>query len=408
MLGIAAAILQNNLSAPLEDPKLNGAIVTAIVCETNGKVLFQKNADLRVMPASNQKLLTCAYALNFRGDFKPKTQFWLSDGEVTVAAEGDATLTSEQLAPLRDKVSALDVRVAKVWQAYQAERPDTWQIGDAPNRYGPATHAFSIDKSGFELWATPKGIDFRPHRPFLSKFQFDESGEELKFEFNPLASSLFASGKLPAKEVRLDTCSDPNPCRSAVLALAGKDEVELQNLKNRPEASPDVVIEGPPVNKMIAQCLQPSDNNLAEHLVFLGTQEKTRRAATSKIAQWLQTEVGWEKGTFNVADGSGLSRKNIVTARNISKLLVHQYQRKTQQLWLNSMASNTKGTLAKRLKNVDFFGKTGTLDMVSALSGYVKCKNGSTKIVSVILNHYSCSSGEAQQIIDRFIENVSR
>ena len=66
------------------------------------------------------------------------------------------------------------------------------------------------------------------------------------------------------------------------------------------------------------------------------------------------------------------------------------------------------GTLAKRLNGVDFIGKTGTLDMVSSLSGFVKCKDGETKIVSVVLNHYGCTESEAREILDRFVENVSK
>ena len=46
--------------------------------------------------------------------------------------------------------------------------------------------------------------------------------------------------------------------------------------------------------------------------------------------------------------------------------------------------------------------------MVSSLSGFVKCKDGETRIVSVVLNHYGCSESEAKTIIDRFIENVSK
>ena len=46
--------------------------------------------------------------------------------------------------------------------------------------------------------------------------------------------------------------------------------------------------------------------------------------------------------------------------------------------------------------------------MVSALSGYVKCTNGKTRIVSVILNQYGCSETDAREALDQFIENVAK
>jgi D-alanyl-D-alanine carboxypeptidase len=90
----------------------------------------------------------------------------------------------------------------------------------------------------------------------------------------------------------------------------------------------------------------------------------------------------------------------------MAKLLRWSYDQPTRQIWLDSLARPGVGTLANRLKGTTFFGKTGTLDMVSSLSGYVQCKDGSLKIVSVIVNHYGCTTGEAQSCIDRFIENV--
>jgi D-alanyl-D-alanine carboxypeptidase/D-alanyl-D-alanine-endopeptidase (penicillin-binding protein 4) len=126
---------------------------------------------------------------------------------------------------------------------------------------------------------------------------------------------------------------------------------------------------------------------------------------TKNLADWL-ISIGWEKNSFKVADGSGLSRKNNVTAANIAKLLKWSYDQSTRHIWLDSLARPGVGTLANRLKGTTFFGKTGTLDMVSSLSGYVKCKDGSLKIVSVIVNHYGCTTSETQSCIDRFIENV--
>ena len=143
-------------------------------------------------------------------------------------------------------------------------------------------------------------------------------------------------------------------------------------------------------------------------MLFIGSAKPTYSEAQKSISQWLIKSVGLEAWAFKVEDGSGLSRKNITTARSVSKLLAWAAKQPTFNLWLDSLAASGAGTLAKRLKGIDFKGKTGTLAMVSALSGYVKCTNGKTRIVSVILNQYGCSETDAREALDQFIENVAK
>lgn len=141
---------------------------------------------------------------------------------------------------------------------------------------------------------------------------------------------------------------------------------------------------------------------------MIGSKASSYREARKSISEWLRSNIGLSDDYFKIEDGSGLSRKNQTTVRNISKLLKWTTEQKTSELWQESLAHSGFGTLAKRLKGVDFIGKTGSLDMVSALSGFVKCRDGETRIVSVILNHYGCSESDARDVIDRFIENVGK
>lgn len=404
---IVLALLQSQISQPLDDPKLKGAIVAAIVSELDGKVRFQRNADLRVMPASNEKLFSCAYALAQKGkDYRSRTRFWFTDASIKVQAEGDPTIKTDQLVALKKHLTPENEQKLELSQAYRSDRPENWQIGDAPNRYAPAIHAFSIDKAGFEVWADPAGISFQPRRPFLSSFTFTETkGEKLRSNFDPFQSSLVLKGELPKSKTRIDTLSDPDPSRTAAFVLA--ENAEVTELKELPTDTPTAILESPPMSQTIADCLKPSDNCLAEHLMMIGSGKKTHSEASRSLSDWLKTTVGLESWAFRIDDGSGISRKNNTTVRSITKLLQWSAKQPTSQLWQDSLASAGSGTLASRLKGISFFGKTGTLDMVSALSGYVKCKDGKTRIVSVVLNHYGCSSADARNLIDRFIENVA-
>ena len=409
MLSLLAFGTLRGLGDPLNDPKLRGALVCAIVTNLDGKVVFEHNADQRVMPASNEKLFTCAYALAQRGPtYQSKIQFWFTPTSVKIVADGDPELTSEQILDIKTRNHIGSAYRVYVKQAYKCDRPDTWQLGDAPNRFAPATHALLIDKGGFELRGNTKGLSFFPHTPVLTKVSFNPSSHPVEVHYNPSAGSLEVSGKLTAAEQKIDTLSDPDPSFTAISCLTGTKSPIVEEMEDDPTIPPAETILAPPISDLIRECLQPSDNCIAENLLMMGSKAKNYSEARRAITTWLHQVVGLDEIYFRCEDGSGLSRKNQTTVRNIAKLLQWTTQQPTAQLWQDSLAKSGVGTLAKRLDSVDFIGKTGSLDMVSSLSGFVKCKDGETRIISVILNHYGCTETEARTIIDRFIENVSK
>jgi D-alanyl-D-alanine carboxypeptidase/D-alanyl-D-alanine-endopeptidase (penicillin-binding protein 4) len=409
MLSLLAFGTLQGLGEPLNDPKLRGAMICAMVTSMDGKVVFERNVDQRVMPASNEKLFTCAFALAQRGPaYQSKIQFWFDRASVKIVADGDPELTSEQILDLKTRYHIGSAHRVYLKQAYRCDRPDTWQLGDAPNRFAPATHAFLIDKGGFELRGSTKGLSFFPHTPVLTKVTLNPSSHPIAVHYDPSAGTIEVSGKLTAAEQKIDTLSDPDPSLTAISCLTGTRSPILEEMDEDPTNPPTETILSPPFSELIKDCLQPSDNCIAENLLMMGSNAKTYPEARRAITTWLRQVVGLEDTYFRCEDGSGLSRKNQTTVRSISRLLHWTTQQPTAQLWQDSLAKSGVGTLASRLGSVDFVGKTGSLDMVSSLSGFVKCKDGETRIVSVILNHYGCSETEARNIIDRFIENVSK
>lgn len=408
MLGITFLAMFPQWGSPLESTVLKGALVTAIVTDLDGNVLFEKNADTRVMPASNQKLFSCAYALAKRGpNGTNKTRFWMEGNTLFVDAEGDPTIAASTLQSLRSQLKIKTSTRVRVRQSYALARPSTWQLQDVPNRYAPAVHAFSADKAGFELWAGPGGLSFEPHRPANLNVVFQKAKSAISLvEYSPLNSKLIVSGTLPSSRIRIDTLSDPHPSSTAVALLTGGSGT-FAPTDSVPSRTPDRALTSPPISKLIKDCLQPSDNCLAEHLFVSTSQAKSYEGASQGMTTWLKNVVGVDTAYVRIEDGSGLSRKDQTTPRTIAKLLKWCYEHPTRGLWLSSLASPSSGTLSSRLNGVDFQGKTGTLDMVSALSGYVKCTNGETRIISVILNHYGCSERQARDTIDEFIRNVS-
>jgi D-alanyl-D-alanine carboxypeptidase/D-alanyl-D-alanine-endopeptidase (penicillin-binding protein 4) len=120
--------------------------------------------------------------------------------------------------------------------------------------------------------------------------------------------------------------------------------------------------------------------------------------------------LGVQAGEWQGADGSGLSRQNYITPRALTTLL-----QKNADLawWVDSLpVSGRTGTLRYRLSADGMAGrvmaKTGTLDGVSGLSGYVRTNGGGLVAFSIIANNYTTSSSTIRRAIDEIVVELAR
>ena len=107
------------------------------------------------------------------------------------------------------------------------------------------------------------------------------------------------------------------------------------------------------------------------------------------MKKWLENKGLPVTNTY-FADASGLSRKNKITTKLVVLFLDKMRYSKNFEAYQSSLAiMGIRGTLAKRFVNSElsgkFFGKTGTLSNVFALSGFLY-KNEKPIIVSIIQN----------------------
>lgn len=407
-LPLLFATLTPDLDALLNQPALSGATVSAYVSTLDGKVLYERNSSQRVVPASNQKLVSNAFALATLGtDFRPITSMWRRNTGVIVDAPGDPMLSRESLLQARRALGL--VPGANVWvkQAYRPGVPPSWQFDDMPNRYAAQVTAFSIDRGGFELWGE-NGKAFLVPDAYGVRIE-TRPGKTLRVDFDPTQRRVRVTGPIPARRTRLDTLALPAPDEAAASALGGR----LRDAEQLPDEVPDLTIVGRPLPEMLAACLKPSDNNIAEHLMLMAANklrpigQNPYGIAPDLVKDFLVKTVGADANDFRVFDGSGMSRHNLVTTRGIAKLLQWAAAQETEGIWRASLASPGSGTLANRLSGVAFEGKTGTLDMVASLSGYVRRPDGTVVVMSVILNNYLCPTAEARRILDAFATKIA-
>ena len=111
-------------------------------------------------------------------------------------------------------------------------------------------------------------------------------------------------------------------------------------------------------------------------------------------------------------EGSGLSRNNLTTANATVALLQFMAKHRDAQDFLDALpVAGVDGTLATRFKSSPMKGrlwaKTGTLNEVNALSGYLTAASGKTLAFSILVNGHRPGSEAEAQAIDRIVEAIA-
>jgi len=126
------------------------------------------------------------------------------------------------------------------------------------------------------------------------------------------------------------------------------------------------------------------------------------------VSDFLAGVVGWKRDQFQVADGSGLSRRDTVTAHDMTRLLEHMFRQPYGLEYVRSLpyAGEADASLHARLTTAPYrgnvFAKTGTIEGVSTLSGYAKARSGRLYAFSILVNGSASWNGRLAQ--DRLVE----
>jgi D-alanyl-D-alanine carboxypeptidase/D-alanyl-D-alanine-endopeptidase (penicillin-binding protein 4) len=117
------------------------------------------------------------------------------------------------------------------------------------------------------------------------------------------------------------------------------------------------------------------------------------------------SEAGIEPASWNINDGSGLARLNLVTPSATVKLLRFMMAAPVHDAWLSLLpVAGRDGTLSARFGDSPaagrIYAKTGTVSHVSALSGYAKRPDGTWVAFSILANNYNGPTSEIRGVMD--------
>jgi D-alanyl-D-alanine carboxypeptidase/D-alanyl-D-alanine-endopeptidase (penicillin-binding protein 4) len=118
--------------------------------------------------------------------------------------------------------------------------------------------------------------------------------------------------------------------------------------------------------------------------------------------------LGIAPHSYQVIDGSGLSRHNEIAPETLVRILRGMAQTPQAQTYHHSLAiAGVNGTLANRFQqsNIEghLWGKTGTLSGVATLAGYLNLPDREPLVLAIMANHSDLSGKDLRRAIDEII-----
>ncbi|MCU1340988.1 MAG: D-alanyl-D-alanine carboxypeptidase/D-alanyl-D-alanine-endopeptidase, partial [Candidatus Acidoferrum typicum] len=351
--------------------------------------------------------------------------------------------TEKALAALADAIVARGVKeidggVIADDSLFQLERfPSGWTVDDMLWSYGAAVSAIAVNDNTFTLELRPGGLAGDPATytvdPASDFYTIENliitgphgSEEKLAAVREPGSRLVRVSGTMPAgAPPRRLTIAIEEPAEYAATLLARllrARGVEIRGLArarhfgdptlssaDRPSETVLAERMGKPLAEEISHVNKNSLNLHAELLLLLAAHEKSgaisREDAVKFAADFYRT-AGITDGDIVLSDGSGLSRRDLVTPRAIVQLLNYAAAQPWGEVYRSSLpVAGIDGTLSERMKNTPaeghIFAKTGTVEHVVALSGYAATVHGAHLIFSILGNNNSLHAQNADAVLD--------
>ncbi len=405
-----------------------------------GEVLLSRAARRLCRPASTMKLLTTSSICRRDLDRSFRTRA-VSDGapggQVTFVGSGDPFLTAADVR--RMAVALVGQGFGEVRGPIRVVDPlkdaprwgEGWMWDDEPSTYQPMLSGAIVDRGCVTL-ALRGGADGLQAAilPVAGAMELDvQSGgggvRATRGRYRG-AERVVVTGELPVGATQEQRLSVPDPARFVGYVLA--DALRKQGA----EVAQDVRVEviGPrdvpagveawcerQLAEVVVETNKVSDNLGAElllrdlarvselHPVELGVESETIGRMT---VQADLEALGVGDAAVRVADGSGVSHYNLVSADLLVRLLVDMHERggRGYELFRRSLpVAGVDGTLANRMKGTAaerrVFAKTGTISAVSNLAGYVDTRSGRRLAFAILCQNFVGSAKPWRALQDR-------
>lgn len=447
-----AADFDTQLDRIISSPCLKrGRVCMVVRSLKTGKNIYEKNPDLLMTPASNMKIITAAAALKtLKPWYKFETAFSYTgtrkgetiEGDLVVSGHGDPHLVSEDLWQIANEVRKRGI--TRVTGSiilddgyFDGELfPAGWRISSIRRAFEAPLSAVALNFNTVTvmIYPDPSGtkplVVIDPATPYfklVNRMTYGSGGRKfvaIRMKPRPGGGETMevlgrirpGSGELTYYRAVADPALYFGDTFKMLLAGMGVtvDGGILNASPSRPTTRLFVHSSRPLLNQVM-DMNKFSNNFMAEQILKSVGAEKVSTPGTIgkgvAVAESMMTEWGITRDRFHFVDGSGLSKENKVSCSALTEVLGHLYNEfEAGPEFISSLAVMGKdGSVRQRdLGTTDLVKvKTGTLDSVSAISGYYPLKNGDVLGFSVIFNDLTCYNGMAHEIQNHLLMEFS-
>ncbi|HTP24772.1 MAG TPA: D-alanyl-D-alanine carboxypeptidase/D-alanyl-D-alanine-endopeptidase [Anaeromyxobacteraceae bacterium] len=417
----------------------------AVASLDSGQILYARDPDALLNPASNVKLFTSAAALALLGpEYRFETEVLIDPlpsattaRTLYVRGKGDPVFVTERLWALAGDIAHRGLKTVKgdlvvddsffdsehEGPGYDQERGDrsylapvgalSLNFNTIAIHVGPGSH--TGDRARVEVEPPSDYVEIvnrtRTVRP--------GSRRRVKPSSQPLGSDrqrVLVEGRLPLgsrDQILYRKIDDP----AAYFGNTLKQLLELRGVRVvgsvrratvPPSAKPYAVAESPPLGEIVRRLEKNSNNFMAEQLIkVMGADKKgppgTWPKGVAAVEDFL-ADIGIARGSYLMKNGSGLNDTNRFSAKQFVILLREMWRR--FPLMGDFLASlpiaGRDGTVRWRMGGTEgrVRAKTGTLMGVTSLSGYVETAGHDRLVFSILVNEFAGGSHPVVQAVD--------
>ncbi|AIF80631.1 D-alanyl-meso-diaminopimelate endopeptidase [endosymbiont of Acanthamoeba sp. UWC8] len=416
------------------------------------KVIAEHNPEKLMTPASTQKLITAYAALqelgdNYRFETKFSTQGKVVNktlhGNLYITFDGNPDFSQKDLASIPGKLKEKGITKIKGNIIIDDSRfddkyyADGWNIEDKNFAFSAPVSAIVIDQNAFTLKLKEKGSTFQlteysPYPKIINHVKLIQKKDpQCELELTSNDGNIYnlygCSLKGSSPEILKIAIQNPKLwVQHLVKFYLKRDHIAFQEIKfDKTPSSAKLLFsfKSRPLNEMLKTFLQDSNNLIGEVLLKTLAARKNKvgsfKVGTKILYDFIAQQLKNKELEIQLKDGSGLSRKNLISADIFISLLkkINQEPQAIKETLLNALPSSScNGTLKARftdsliINQGSILAKTGYMENTSCLVGFINDKQGKPRYaIAVMINNtlmkYKDLKTAEEKLVEQLISN---
>jgi len=450
--------LEAGINKIIDDPFFESSVISIDIFNlTDNLPLYKKNNRLLLHPASNMKILTSLAGLLFLdSSYQFETKMFRTGiisgdtlyGDIYVVGGFDPDFTTGDLQKFASELENSGVKyiAGNLYADLSVKDSLYWGVGwmwdDEPDPNAPYLSALNINDNSIEVFISGTETDSLPSVKLIpeteyvkvenlavtvapsNKNNFNITRNWVERENKIIIDGEVRSGKVINEDKNTEKLSLPEPGKYFLTLF--KEQLQQKSIdlngsidfKSLPENSTHLSSVYRSLNTVLVNMNKESDNLSAEMLLYaLALSDSGAPASAENGIEAIRRMIeltGLDADNYSLADGSGVSRYNLISTGLIINIFKYFYysQPNIFKIFYNTLpTAGIDGTLEKRMRKTlaegNLRAKTGTLNGVVTLSGFVTAANGDLIAFSIFIQNYTAKNSTVRKFIDKICELIA-